>query len=138
MSRHGTSMLKLRRWLRLRLIWMMIAGTTLPVSAQQDRIAPEAAVKKIRLQLQLGGLYPSSITVPEGTYEVIVSNTAFLGPIDVSVQNASQRVAQSDSKGKAHSRRGVRIELKAGRYQVSVVGQPKWVVDLTVVQGAPK
>jgi hypothetical protein len=117
---------------------MMVAATTLPVTAQQDRIAPEAAVKKIRLQLQLGGLYPSSLTVPEGTYEVIVSNTAFLGPIDISVQNASQRVAQSDSKGKAHSRRNVRMELKVGRYQVSVVGQPKWVVDLTVVPGAPK
>jgi hypothetical protein len=95
--------------------------------------APSTSLGKIYVHLRLGGLYPKTITVAEGSYEVILSNSAFLAPLDLGLLDASGRtVAQAANNGQFRNRQRVKLDLKPGSHKLQIVGHPAWTADLVV------
>lgn len=116
-----------------------IAAGLLPsMDAQQAAPREKVPPKPLRVQLRLDGLYPKTMTVEEGTYEIVMENGVFTSQVDFQLRNEGGQElgktnAASLTKGKFRGRQRLELDLKPGKHEIQVVGQPNWKIELTVV-----
>src|SRR5258708_39254161 len=96
--------------------------------------APVSRFTKLELRLRLDGLYPKSLNVETGQFEIVFANPTFIASLDFLVIQADtgKLVAQTTSGGKIRHPSDLKMELPPGNYQLQDAGRPAWTAVLTV------
>jgi hypothetical protein len=114
-------------FLSLLLALPLAAGTkTQSTSAQ--------AVKILSFSLRLNSMQPSSLTVPEGRYNLQLINGLVLGEVSFQLDSASQTGVAAGKVERNRAKKAVVVDLAAGTYVLQVPGHSKWVCRITVTK----
>ena len=89
--------------------------------------------QRIDFYVGLTRLYPPAVATTEGTFRIVLNNSAFPRMLDLLVREHSGKIiSQTLSSGKFEHRQGSTVTLAPGTYDVQVVGHPKWTSTIVV------
>ena len=127
----------------LLLAGMLLAIMSAQAVAQQPSTSPSqvSAIqppRRVDFYVGLARVYPPSVTLPAGPYQIVLNNSTYGGALDVMLQDSGAHVlTQSASVSQVKHRRGITVTLTPGTYVLQVVGHPKWTATIVVTSAKP-
>lgn len=115
------------------LLPMLFNGLTL---SGADELSP----KRLYFRVQLKALVPSEVTVPPGTYDIVVENSITNGSLFIrlgaaqagaKMAGASATLINEKTPDRALSSRHI-VKLTAGRVLLTLGDNPNWTAVITV------
>ena len=113
-----------------------LAQPELVVTQSSERAV---GLPKLKVELRLDGLYPKTMTVTPGAYQVLFINGVTSAPLTLGIIDGNAQgnsvAAKTENPEKAQDKKLMKVVLTPGRHKLVVEGQPNWISEIIVTPG---